>query len=118
MEISFDDLEAGGTDSVSVLLSRNYGCTHMSGDLIIEGDVNEIFEGFDSTIGSNPFEYLVSIEGNLIIRDTDLTTLSYFDGLKKVGGMEIRDNPDLECETLYFPLFLLGLKLLTTILIS
>ena len=76
----------------------------MEGDLIIEGDVKIVFDLFEEYAGSNPFEYLVSVDGNLIIRDTDLTTLSYFDGFKDVGELEVEGNPDLECGTTYFPL--------------
>ena len=54
--------------------------------------------------GIDPFEYLVSLDGNLVIQDTDLATLSYFDGIKEVGGLEVEGNPDLECGATYFPL--------------
>ena len=77
----------------------------MTGDLVIEGNVKIVI---DDAVGefleSNPFEYLKHIDGKIIIRNTDLTTLSYFDGVKEVGELNIEDNPDLECGRTYFPL--------------
>ena len=108
MQYTCDGLEINDSDSVNNnvrKLKNLYGCTHIEGDLVIEGMVRNSFKWITPS-GINPFRKLETISGKFVIKDTNLNQLSYFSNLKEVGSFEVEGNASLESPMRsYFPFY-------------
>lgn len=76
-----DVILTSDTEILSFL--NTYNCEEINGNFIIDGS--------NSTITNQPFlstfySDILKITGDVIIKDTELTTLSYFETLTEIGG--------------------------------
>lgn len=81
------------SDAEILSFLNTYNCVEINGNFIIDGS--------NSTITNQPFlgtfySEILKITGDVIIKDTELTTLSYFETLTEIGGdLQVINNNNL-----------------------